>query len=64
MKTIGYYDRADGDRRIKRYMPIKPAWLSRNNRIASAFTELVGMGNIVIVLINGNNVRKIAVRGF
>ncbi len=61
MKTIGYYDRADGNHRIRFFNPMTT--VKKNERIKQAFCDLMGLGNVVIVYIKGNKVRKIAKRG-
>ena len=63
MKTIGYYDRCDGNKRIKVFHP-KNTIMKKTDRIIQAFNNLQGLGNVVIVFIDGNKTRRIGTRGF
>lgn len=72
MKTIGIIDRADGNHRMKAYIPqsesvgntIYMLSQKRIDRIYDALNEIKHTANIDVYLINGNKQRKIFSRGF
>lgn len=66
MKTIGYVDRVEG-RTLKsftvEYAPQEVKY-THHERMADAFKEIEGLGNVDIYLIQGRRYRKIATRGY
>lgn len=68
MKTIGYSDKCDGNRKIYIYTDTGTdklnCWIKRNERIKNAFENLKHLGNVDLYLIKGNKTRLIATRGF
>lgn len=64
MKTIGYIDKVEGCT-VRMYVKKNELPLfrqSRHERIKEAFRELKGLGNVKIVLVDGNKTRIIGSR--
>lgn len=71
MKTIAYIDKADGNKVLRcfklddhKYHLDNLFMQKRLDRIKEALSELKGMGNIKIYLIDGNKSRLLTTRGF
>lgn len=64
MKTLGYVDRGDGNRRLKVFSVTydRPMKYTQWDRIKDAWEEIRGLGNIDIYYIRGSHYRKIATR--
>jgi hypothetical protein len=73
MKTIGYIDRGDGNKKLYEFVGNPQLTVGQSHdlflmqkrveRIRNALNDLRGVGNIAVYLIDGKKARKLFVKG-